>query len=105
MDASDDETACCLALPTGSYRWLSASGYPPPKRLLEVDDQLTANQAHRLASRQIGLLWRGAYHNAPQLLTAMGHRVSRKTAKPLPLGWSAFHQWRQEQARRARVLG
>jgi methylase of polypeptide subunit release factors len=104
MDPSGDESPC-LALPSGNYRWLSASGYRPPKRFLEVDDQLAANQAHRMANRGIGLLWRGDYHNARQLLAAMSRRVGRRTQKPSPPGQVAFHQWRQEQAQRARVLG
>ncbi|MBO0850739.1 MAG: class I SAM-dependent methyltransferase, partial [Pseudonocardia sp.] len=72
-----------------------------------------ADTALRLATRHIGMLWRGDYRNARQLLAALarrGGRRARATAPPGHTGEAAdlaerFHSYRREQARRASVLG
>ncbi|NUR91932.1 MAG: methyltransferase, partial [Nonomuraea sp.] len=64
-----------------------------------VDDNLRADTAYRLASEGTALLWRGDYHNARQLLEAMGRRC-----KPAPPG-AGFHRQRQARAQRAHTLG
>ncbi len=97
-----------------SARWLSESGAPAPKRVVLADDTLSADAAYRLACESAGLLWRGDFHNARQLLQALARRVDRKprrkraadtAAKPAPSPVEAFHLHRQAQAQRARVLG
>jgi methylase of polypeptide subunit release factors len=97
-----------------SARWLSESGAPAPKRVVLADDTLSADAAYRLACEGAGLLWRGDFHNARQLLQALARRVDRKprrkraadtAAKPAPSPVEAFHLHRQAQAQRARVLG
>jgi len=89
-------------------RWRSEAGNPPPKRVQAVDDTLTADAAFRLASEGTALLWRSDFHNARQLLQAMGRRADRKPRKapaaPASLT-EAFHLHRQAQAQRARTLG
>ncbi|HSV45798.1 MAG TPA: class I SAM-dependent methyltransferase [Ramlibacter sp.] len=89
-------------------RWLSLAGHPPPKRVRVVDDSLSADAAYKLACEGTGLLWAGDFHNARQLLQALGRRVdgkARRGGKPAASLKDAFHAQRQAQAQRARVLG
>ena len=102
-----------------SARWRSESGASPPRRVVLADDTLSADAAYRLACEGTGLLWRGDFHNARQLLQALARRVDRKprhkggpqakeagaSTKPVPSPAEAFHLHRQAQAQRARVLG
>ncbi|WP_051580357.1 50S ribosomal protein L11 methyltransferase [Pseudonocardia acaciae] len=97
MDARPDPCPHLVVAGT-TVRWLSATGRPPPERVVEVDDRLGADRALRLATRRIGMLWRGDYRNARQLLAALDRRV-RRSSTP-----SGFHAHRREQARRAGVL-
>jgi len=87
--------------------WRSEAGLPPPGRVLPVDDTLTAAQAVRLASEGTALLWRSDFHNARQLLQAMGRRMERRPGRRAPAAspLEAFHQHRQQQGQRAAVLG
>jgi len=89
-------------------RWLSLAGHPPPARVRVVDDSLDADTAYSLACEGTGLLWVGDFHNARQLLQALGRRVDarvQRNAKPAATLKDAFHTQRQAQAQRARVLG
>lgn len=88
-----------------SARWRSESGAPAPKRVMVVDDQLTADVAYRLASEGTGLLWRGDFQNARQLLQAMARRIDRKPRKAASSPTEAFNFHRQAQSQRARTLG
>ena len=109
--------------------WLSESNHAPPARIVLVDDKTTADDAYRLACEGTSLLWRGDFHNARQLLQALGRRIDRtnerseqrkikkaanqsakssktaaeslETSKHIP---NLFHQQRQIQAQRARIL-
>jgi len=97
-----------------SALWRSERGSPPPGRVVLADDTTTADAAYRLACEGTALLWRGDFHNATQLLQAMARRVdklpprkqrkaavtSNETRSPA----AAFHQYRQAQSQRARVL-
>lgn len=81
-----------------------------PRRLQAADDTLSADAAYRLACEGTALVWRGDFHNGRQLLAALARRADRgprrkspKVAAPTPA--LAFHQHRQAQAQRARVLG
>ncbi|MFZ6814373.1 methyltransferase [Undibacterium sp. Rencai35W] len=91
-------------------RWHSESGAPAPKRVQIADDRMTAESAYRLACEGTGLLWRGDYQNARQLLQALARRIdkkpakSRKTEKTPATLTEAFHLHRQSQSQRARVL-
>ncbi|WP_040784683.1 methyltransferase [Nocardia pneumoniae] len=85
-------------------RWHSESAAPPPELIVPVDDRTTADTACRLARAGTGLLWRGDFHNARQLLRAMGRRVDRElTLVDDPA--EAFRRYRAARRRRARVLG
>ena len=92
-------------------RWLSDSGAPAPRQLLMVDDRTKADEAYGLAGQGTGLMWRGDFHNARQLLTALASRIerqarrsARRAAAPAAAAES-FHRHRQAQAQRARTLG
>ncbi|MFA6903792.1 MAG: class I SAM-dependent methyltransferase [Gallionellaceae bacterium] len=90
-----------------SARWRSESGTPTPKRVILADDTLKADHAHRLASEGTALLWRGDYHNAKQLLQAIARRIDAKADTRIPAAdiTAAFHQYRQTQIQRAKILG
>lgn len=106
-------------------RWLSESNHLPPARIVLVDDTTTADDAYRLACEGTSLLWRGDFHNARQLLQALGRRIDRtnerseqrkikkaanKSAKSSASTTESlaipnlFHQQRQMQAQRSRIL-
>jgi hypothetical protein len=104
-----------------SAQWRSERGAAPPKRVVLADDTTTADSAYRLACEGTALLWRGDFHNARQMLQALKRRIdnvptrkkralgkpSDPTAKfpPTAKPSDAFHQYRQAQAQRARILG
>ncbi|MDB5945631.1 MAG: methyltransferase small domain protein [Ramlibacter sp.] len=91
-----------------SARWRSEAGNPAPRRVQVADDTLTADAAYRLASEGTGLLWRGDFQNARQLLQALARRADRKprpAAKEAPVpAPDAFHRHRMKQGQRARIL-
>ena len=104
-----------------SALWRSERGAPPPKKVVLIDDTITADTAYRLACEGTTLLWQGDFQNARQLLQAMARRVDQPAkrtqrkqiakvaiAAKTPLtdpSQSAFNLHRQAQAQRARVLG
>jgi methylase of polypeptide subunit release factors len=90
-----------------SARWRSESGMAPPKRVVIADDRTTADTAYRLACEGTGLLWRGDFQNARQLLQALARRADRKPKKPKKPASSPlemFNMHRQAQSQRARTL-
>lgn len=89
---------------TQSAHWLSENT-SPPKRIIIADDQMTADAAYRLACEGTGLLWRGDFQNARQLLNAMARRADRKPRKVPTSPTDAFNLHRQAQSQRARTLG
>ena len=102
-----------------SARWRSERGAPPPAKVAIADDRMTADAAYGLAAQGVGLLWRGDFQNARQMLGAMAKRADRGPRKrgkgnkaPSPLGegrgeglTEAFNAERQFRAQRARTLG
>ena len=88
--------------------WHSEQGAPVPKRLESIDDTWTADQAFRLASEGVGLLWQGDFQNAKQMVQALARRYDsrqkkhRSEEKPFP---EAFHHHRLKQLQRSRLLG
>ncbi|MBW1603037.1 class I SAM-dependent methyltransferase [Streptomyces sp. JJ66] len=91
--------------------WRSESGAPVPRRVVDADDALRADDAFRRVCEGTALLWRGDYHGARQLLTALARRADRTPRRrtgqpePAPTPYDAFHRHRQAQGRRARLLG
>ena len=104
-----------------SARWRSERGAPPPRRVVLADDTMAADTAYRLACEGTGLLWRGDFQNARQLLQALARRIDKppkaskqarvdrkKAAAETVSGVAsgqAFHLYRQVRSQRARVLG
>ena len=93
-------------------RWRSESGAPPARRVVVADDRMSADEAYGLVCQGTGLLWRGDFQNARQLLVALARRAERgargrsnPTAATTPLPPAAFHRYRQARAQRARTLG
>lgn len=88
--------------------WLSERSIKQPKAVVEVDDTLRADQAWRYALDGCVMIWRGDYHNAKNLLQALGRRLDSKAGRKkekdgVPIA-QRFHLHRQAQAQRARVL-
>ncbi len=77
--------------------WLSPSS-DPPVRVGAADDRTTARAAQARIARGEALVYRGDYHNARQLLAALGRRL-RPRAGP-PRGEAASAAWRAERDRR-----
>ncbi|MFG2533196.1 methyltransferase [Streptomyces sp. NPDC048516] len=89
-----------------SARWRSENGTPPPRRVVIADDRTKADDAYRSACEGTALLWRGDFHNARQLLTALARRIDRRPRKAPPADVTqAFHLHRAAQNHRARILG
>jgi methylase of polypeptide subunit release factors len=99
-----------------SARWRSESGWPAPKKVVVADDTMKADTAYRLALDGTGLLWRGDFQNARQLLQALVRRLDNKksnggdrnkrskAAKPAATLTEQFHRHRLAQLQRARLL-
>lgn len=104
-------------------RWRSHSDAPPAARVVVADGKMTADQAYGLACQGTALLWRGDFHEAKQMLTAMGKRADRALSKsqrrnqsgsaalahaaPAPEhanAAQAFHLHRQARSQRTRTL-
>ncbi|GHA79305.1 hypothetical protein GCM10009007_20450 [Formosimonas limnophila] len=88
--------------------WQSEANAAPPKRVVLADDTLAADVAYRLVCEGVGLLWRGDFQNAKQLLQALARRVDKarqKKAKIADSPTEAFHRNRAAQIQRARILG
>jgi SAM-dependent methyltransferase len=89
-----------------SARWHSENSTPAPAHVVVVDDHTTAKAAYRLARGGTGLLWRGDFHNARQLLRAMERLHSRSASKVEgDTAADLFHSHRAARAERARLLG
>jgi SAM-dependent methyltransferase len=99
-----------------SALWRSERGAPPPKKIVVVDDRMTADNAFGLAGQGVGILWRGDFQNARQLLNAIATRVDRprgpKNApapaanqSPIESPIEIFNATRQARSQRARTLG
>ncbi|MGW3494884.1 methyltransferase [Streptomyces sp. NPDC001020] len=88
-----------------SARWHSEIGAPLPQRTVVADDRMKANDAYRQACEGTALLWQGDFHNARQLLRAMGRRIDRKSPRPSTSLSEAFHLHRRSSSHRALVLG
>lgn len=87
-------------------RFVSARGGAAPRRAVAADDRLTADAAFRLASQGTAMVWTGDYHNARQMLQALGRRIDKR--RPMSPGAddpaAAFNAFRLEQAQRANTL-
>jgi SAM-dependent methyltransferase len=94
-EAGDSKTA----------RWRSANGRPAPARVEVVTDSLTADEANRMASQGVAMLWQGDFHNARQILNAMDRRAGTGKKKTADTPADEFYRHRQSRSHRARILG
>ena len=62
--------------------WHSARGLAPPKRVVVVDDRITADDAYGQACQGVALLWRGDFQNARQMLKSLATRAERRPRRP-----------------------
>ncbi|MEO8014681.1 MAG: methyltransferase, partial [Polaromonas sp.] len=60
-----------------SALWRSERGAPPPRRIVEADDTMAADTAYRLACEGTGLIWRGDFQNARQMVQALARRIDK----------------------------
>ncbi len=96
----------------GQAAWRSESGWPAPKKVVPADDTMNADTAYRLALEGTGLLWRGDFQNARQLLQALVRRIEHKGGRARRAKAAArpatpteqFHRHRLAQLQRARLL-
>ncbi len=88
-----------------SALWRSENNAPSPTTIHVIGDDTTADVAYRRAMAGEYLLWRGDFHNARQLLTALTRRAAPRARRPSSSPATDFHLHRQDQARRAKILG
>ncbi|WP_328397770.1 class I SAM-dependent methyltransferase [Nocardia sp. NBC_00416] len=90
-----------------SAHWHSENSAAPPDRVVVVDDRTSAQSAHRMIRAGTGLLWRGDFHNARQLMSALDRRLKRSAGRGPTGGDTAalFHRHRSARAERAELLG
>lgn len=88
--------------------WQADNGARLPSRVQAISS-LDADSAYRLASAGTGLLWRGDFLAARQLLQGMTQRLDaagqRKKKTAASNAADTFAEHRKAQARRVRVLG
>jgi methylase of polypeptide subunit release factors len=91
-----------------SARWQADNGARLPSRVQTVRE-MDADTAYKLASAGTGLLWRGDFQHAHQLLQAMSAcmdaAAARKKTPPAATALEGFEQHRKAQALRVRILG
>jgi SAM-dependent methyltransferase len=93
---------------TKTANWHSENETPAPKRVQIADDTIKADVAHKLFCEGTALLWRGDFQNAKLLMQAITRRIDRPGKKPKKAAdnlTDAFHQHRQAQSHKARILG
>jgi 2-polyprenyl-3-methyl-5-hydroxy-6-metoxy-1,4-benzoquinol methylase len=96
-------------------QWHSENSIPPHKRVVLVDDTLTADTAYRYACEGTAMLWKSDFQNARQLLQALATRIDKpskniKRDKEKSKSESRsildnFNHHRLAQSQRARILG
>ena len=85
--------------------WRSATGHGAPRKVVTADDTIRADAAYGLLAQGTGILWRGDFQNARQLLQALARRADRRPRQAGAGIAETFHLHRQAQAQRARTLG
>jgi predicted RNA methylase len=85
------------------FAWRSESDDPPPSRLSPVDDRLSAQSALGRIRRGEYLLYTGDFHNAKQLLGAMGRRLP--SPRPATSLQEAFRAERRARELEHETLG
>ncbi len=118
---AQDENGVLIAHPFSALRaidglaavgWRSEAGLPAPKRVVLIDDTMTADSAYRLACEGTAMLWRGDFQNAKLFLQALARRVDHEKRRPRkpkvavePSKIDLFNRYRLARSQRARTLG
>lgn len=89
---------------THAAEWLGMSHSQPPKWFEVIGDQTNADTAYRLASEGCGMIYRGDFQNARQLLQALARRIDKKPLKAAPTLLETFHLQRARQIQRTNIL-
>ncbi|WP_241095437.1 MULTISPECIES: class I SAM-dependent methyltransferase [unclassified Leucobacter] len=88
--------------------WWSTNDRPAPKKMVVVDDRLTADQAVKYAAQGTAMLWLGDFHNAKQILSAIDRRLAKggkkKAPRPADSDADEFYRLRQARAQRSRMM-
>jgi SAM-dependent methyltransferase len=93
-------------------RWRAPDGASSAARGVVVDAKMSADEAYGLACQGTALLWRGDFHEARRLLSALGNRADRPrrrgrlraSADDPQARARVFHLHRQARSQRARTL-
>ncbi|KAA0919269.1 methyltransferase [Dietzia sp. ANT_WB102] len=87
--------------------WRAENGAPPPRDIVVIDDDISADKALRLARSGTGMLWRGDFHNARQLMRALDRRLKKRASRAPQAAdpGEGFHANRRARAQRAAILG
>lgn len=88
-------------------RWHSENGAPPPRDIVVIHDDIAADKALRMIRRGTGLLWRGDFHNARQLMRALDRRLQKRASRAPQSSdpGEVFLANRKARAQRAETLG
>ena len=94
---------------TKTARWRSEAGIAPYAAVAIADDRTAADAAYRSLEAGTALLWRGDWVNARHLLQALTKRADRRfgalRGKAPKTPAEAFARHREQQGRRAALLG
>ncbi|WP_347238658.1 class I SAM-dependent methyltransferase [Dietzia sp. E1] len=87
--------------------WRSENGAPAPRRLVVIRDDIAADKALKLIRSGTGLLWRGDFHNARQLMRALDRRLGKRASRAPQSSdpGEIFRANRRARAERATILG
>lgn len=87
--------------------WRSENGAAPPRDIVVIHDDIAADKALRMIRRGTGLLWRGDFHNARQLMRAIDRRLKKREARAPQSSdpGEVFLANRKARAQRAETLG
>lgn len=85
-----------------AYR--NESTQKPPKQVVETHtDGASANDILQMARQQTATVWRGDFHQAKQVLSALKKRI-RQPAKTAPTPAETFHKYRLAQSQQSREI-
>jgi methylase of polypeptide subunit release factors len=87
--------------------WRSENGASPPRDIVVIHDDIAADKALRMIRRGTGLLWRGDFHNARQLMRALDRRLQKRASRAPQSSdpGEVFLANRKARAQRAETLG
>lgn len=86
--------------------WQSAHQWRAPTQFEIAPPEMQADQAHRLVSQGVGLIWKNDFHQGRQLLQAIKRRLNQKSQRFATLALpERFHRLRMQRSQIARQAG